>query len=99
MTQAWIDARDLHEYNPEKYPTVKSAFAVTLKRGWSRARVAMERSIQQEKSNAMSLRLGNRYLECLDVAEAEGLNHGKAWMQDKMAARFGGKMVCYVYPR
>ncbi|EHM5168391.1 hypothetical protein V5K95_001604 [Salmonella enterica] len=97
MTEAWSTARDLCDYRPEKYPTVKAAFAIALRRAWSHAKVSMERAIEDAKIKASYLRSGRRYLELLEIAERDGLNHGKSWVQNEMAMNFGGQVVCYVY--
>ncbi|ENH6238702.1 hypothetical protein ABWE39_004255 [Salmonella enterica subsp. enterica] len=76
---------------------VKAAFAVALRRAWSHAKVSMERAIEDAKIKASYLRSGRRYLELLEIAERDGLNHGKSWVQNEMAMNFGGQVVCYVY--
>ncbi|HBV2717470.1 TPA: hypothetical protein MDT29_000876 [Klebsiella pneumoniae] len=98
MTEAWECARFLREERSERYPTLKAAFAVALKRAWRHAIVDKEAMVAQEKANIEKSSSGRRYLERLEVAESEGLSHGKAWLQNEMAWRFGGEMVCYVYP-
>ncbi|MBA3175180.1 hypothetical protein CBX59_001855 [Salmonella enterica] len=98
MTEAWETARRLNDYNPEKYPTVKAAFAVALHRAWEHAKGFMECAIEDAKVKASCLRRGQRYLELLEIAERDGLSHGKSWIQNEMSMYHGGQAVCYVYP-
>lgn len=48
---------------------------------------------------------GERYIERLEVAERNGLNHGRSWVcngwqvdQHSLPPEFEGELVCYVYP-
>lgn len=99
MCEAWETARELCDYRKDKYPTAKAAFPVALRRTWARAQGAMEEAIEREKLNASALRANRRYIELLEIAERDGLNHGKSWVLNKDSGHdFAGQEVCYVYP-
>lgn len=61
-------------------------------------------AVERASAPAQTRTGGRRYIELLDVAERDGLNHGRAWIcdgfridRDSLPPEWEGRAICYVY--